>query len=110
MLVALAQFVSLALFPWSLSIGAMIGVVLLAVLSAFLGWALWRRKEWARILTIFCQGFNVVIRLITLLPNVYRPERGLNAALLVTYVLSIVLSLWLLMSIDRPEVQLLFES
>lgn len=110
MLVALAQFFSLVLFPWTLSVGSVIAIALLAALSAFLGWALVQRKEWGRILTIFCQGFNVVIRLMTLLPNVYRPESGLNVALLVTYVVSIVLSLVLLTSIDRPEVQLVFES
>jgi hypothetical protein len=45
-----------------------------------------------------------------LFANVYRPEEGLNVALLVTYVVSIALSVVFLSYIDRPEVQLAFES
>ena len=90
-LVAVSQFVPLVLFPWSLSIGSAVFVVILAALCVFLGWALLQRKPWGRTLTIFVQGFNTIIRIITLFANVYRPEEGLNVALLVTYVVSIVL-------------------
>ena len=58
----------------------------------------------------FVQGLNIVVRIITLFGNVYRPEAGLNAALLVTYLLAIVLSALVLGYIDRPEVQLAFEA
>jgi len=61
-------------------------------------------------LTIFTQGFNIIVRIITFFSNVYTAENGLNWVLLITYVLSIGLS-WIILSyIDKPEIQLVFES
>lgn len=109
-LVAFGQFVPLVLFPWPLTLASLIFVVLLVLLCVFLGWALSRRRAWARTLTIFVQGFNIIIRLLTVFANVYRPDVGLNAALLITYAASIGLSLVILNYIDRSEVQLIFGS
>ena len=108
--IAFAQFVPLVLFPWDFSLRSAIFILILVSLCAFLGWALIQRKPWGRTLTIFVQGFNIVIRIITLFGNVYRPETGLNVGLLVTYLLAIVLSVAALGYIDRPEVQLAFEA
>jgi hypothetical protein len=109
-IVAVAQVIPLALFPWTVSVGsAVVGLILIA-LCAFLGWALIQKKPWGRTLTIFVQGLNIIVRIITLFSNVYQPDQGLNVALLVTYVLSIVASAVLLGYVDRPEVQLMFES
>ena len=85
-------------------------IAILVLLSVFLGWALLHRKPWGRLLTIFVQGMNIIIRIITLFANVYSPESGLNVGLLVTYVLSIAISGFLLSYIDKPEMQLIFES
>lgn len=85
-------------------------IAILVLLSLFLGWALLQRKPWGRLLTIFVQGMNMVVRIITLFGNVYAPETGLNVALLVTYLLSIAISGFLLSYIDRTEMQLVFES
>jgi hypothetical protein len=109
-LVVFGQFVPLVLFPWPLTLTSLIFVVLLVLLCVFLGWALSRRRAWGRTLTIFVQGFNIIIRLLTLFANVYKPAVGLNLALLIAYVASIGLSLAILNYIDRPEVQLIFAS
>lgn len=109
-IVALAQVVPLLLFPWDLSGRSVAFIIVLVLLSAFLGWALLQRKAWGRLLTIFVQGMNIIVRIITLFGNVYSPEAGLKAGLLVTYVLSVVISGFLLSYIDRPEMQLVFES
>ena len=108
--IAFAQFVPLVLFPWELSLRSVVFILILALLCAFLGWALIQRKPWGRTLTIFVQGLNIVVRIITLFDNVYSPEAGLKVGLLVTYLLSIVLSAVALGYIDRPEVQLAFEA
>jgi hypothetical protein len=108
--VAIAQFVPLVLFPWNLSVGSAVAIAILLALSGFLGWALMRRKAWGRTLTIFVQGFNAIVRIITLFANVYQPESGLNVALLATYVASVALSIVLLSYIDRSDVQLAFEA
>jgi len=104
------QFLPLVLFPWRLSVGSLVFILVLALFSAFLGWALLKRKAWGRTLTIFVQGFNIIVRVITLFGNVYDPDTGLNAPLLVAYLASVALSGVLLGYIDRPEVQLVFES
>ena len=109
-IVALAQVVPLLLFPWDLSIGSFVFIAILILLAAFLGWALIQRKSWGRLLTIFVQGFNIIVRIITLFGNVYSAETGLRVGLLVTYLLSAVVSGFLLSYIDKPEVQLVFES
>ena len=75
-----------------------------------LGWALLQRKWWGRTLTIFVQGLNVIIRVITLFNNVYSEETGANVPLLITYILSVVGSVIILSYVDRPQVQLVFES
>jgi hypothetical protein len=108
--IAVVQVIPFLLFPWDLSLSSLIFVIILVALSAFLGWALRSHKPWGRMLTIFTQGFNIIVRIITFFSNVYTTEGGLNWALLVTYVLSIVLS-WIILSyIDKPEIQLVFES
>jgi len=108
--IAFAQFVPLVLFPWDLSVRSLVFILILLLLCAFLGWALLQRKPWGRTLTVFVQGFNIVIRIITLFGNVYKPESGFNFALFLTYMIAIVLSGIVLGYIDRPEVQLAFES
>jgi cytochrome bd-type quinol oxidase subunit 2 len=108
--VAIAQFVPLVVLPWPLTMGSLVLVASVALLCVFLGWGLFRHKAWARTLTIFVQGFNIIVRIITLFPNVYTPETGLDAALLISYAIAIPLSWVVLRSIDKPEVQLVFES
>jgi hypothetical protein len=109
-LVAIGQFLPLVLFPWTLSAGSLVIIVVLALLCAFLGWALIQRKAWGRTLTIFVQGLNIIVRIITLFGNVYKAETGMDLMLLITYVVSAVLSGIILSYIDRPEVHLVFES
>jgi len=108
--IAVAQVVPFLLFPWTFSLQSLAFALVLMVMAAFLGWALWTHKPWGRKLTIFTQGFNIIVRLITFFPNVYQPGRGLNWALLITYLLSAVLSWVILSYIDKPEIQLIFES
>jgi hypothetical protein len=109
-LVAVAQFVPLVLFPWPLRASSAVFIAVLVLLSALLGWALYQRKHWGITLTIFVQGINVIVRIITFFGNVYSESGGLDVALLLTYVASVALSVALLSSIDRPEIRLQFES
>jgi hypothetical protein len=108
--VAIAQFVPLVLFPWGLTVGSVVAIVILLALSGFLGWVLLRRKAWGVTLTIFVQGLNVIVRLITLFANVFDEASGVDVGFLITYVASAALSLYLLSTIDKPEVRLLFGS
>jgi Na+/alanine symporter len=109
-LVAVAQFLPLVLFPWPIRASSAVFIAVLALLSSLLGWALYRRKHWGITLTIFVQGMNVIVRIITLLPNVYTAEAGLDLAFLLTDIVSVTLSIVMLSSIDRPEIRLEFGS
>jgi hypothetical protein len=109
-LIAIAQLLPFALFPWTLSVQSLAFLGVLVLLSAFLGWALIKRKAWGRKMIIFTQGFNIIVRIITFFGNVYDLDSGINLGLLITYVLSVALSWFILLYIDRPEMQLVFES
>jgi len=109
-LVAVAQFVPLVLFPWPLRASSAAFIAVIALLSGLLGWALYRRKHWGITLTIFVQGMNVIVRILTFFGNVYGTDEGVDVAFLLTYIASVALSVVLLSSIDRPEVRLQFES
>lgn len=109
-LVAVAQVVPLVLFPWPPSMSSVVFIAILALLAALLGWMLHRRKPWGVTLTIFVQGMNVIVRIITFFANVYTENGGLDVAFLLAYIVSIALSIVLLSSIDRPEIRLEFGS
>jgi uncharacterized membrane protein len=108
--VAWMQFVPLVLFPWPLRASSVVFAAILVLLSALLGWALSRRKPWSITLTIFVQGMNVIVRIITFFANVYTENEGLDIAFSLTYIASVALSVVLLSSIDRPGVRLEFEA
>ena len=84
--------------------------LLAAALFVLLGVALLRRRAWARLATIFVQGFNILVRLLILMPNVAtRSSAGkvtLDAPLLITFVISMLLSAVVLYYVDLPEVQM----
>jgi FtsH-binding integral membrane protein len=107
-LVAVAQFVPLVLFPWPLRVSSAVFIAILVLLAALLGWMLYRRKPWGITLTIFVQGMNTIVRIITLFPNVYTVDGGLDLAFLLTAIVSVGLSVIVLSSIDRPEIRLEF--
>jgi hypothetical protein len=82
---------------------------LVALLFAALGLNLLRRRAWARLATIFVQGFSIIVRLLVLVGHVRMgpdPSTPLNAWLLGTSVISMALSGIILYAIDTPEIQM----
>ena len=79
-------------------------------LFGLIGWGLLRCRRWALTATIFIQGFNVIGRLLALLPGAVTvldtadKATVVNMPLIITSVLSITLSVLILFSVDRPEV------
>ena len=108
--IAIAQFVPFVLFPWTLSVQSLVFAGVFVLLCALLGWALVTRKPWGHKMTIFTQGFNIIVRIITFWGSVYTQESGVNLGVLITYVGSVILSWLILFYIDKPEMQLVFES
>jgi hypothetical protein len=110
--VAALQWVPILCLPPAMltSISPMLWIAL-AVLFVGLGILLLRRHAWARLATIFVQGFNIIVRLLVLLPNVASKAASgqvqVDYAMLGTFLLSMLLSAAVLYYVDLPDVQML---
>jgi hypothetical protein len=104
--IAILQFIPTLLFPPQVLGSA--GIVLLilpVVLFALLGWALVRRRPWALTTSIFVQGFNIIIRIMMLLPRIV-VKGQLDVPWIVASVLAVILSGAFLLLLEKPEVQI----
>jgi len=84
-----------------------LGVILFAVaFFALLGLMEWRGVAWALALSIFIQGINVIVRLMLFLSHAV-PAAGAPPDLIfiITSLISIALSLWLMLRLDRVDVR-----
>jgi hypothetical protein len=107
--VAIFQFIPLLLYPPQvlLSINP-IFLVIVALLLVLVGWQLVQGgASWAPILSTFLQGFNIITRLILLFPHALVDEGagGVNYLFLTTGVLAILLSIYFLYLLGRPEIE-----
>jgi hypothetical protein len=114
-LIAILQIIAVAILPPRMMPFLTRPLVAVPVVAVFagLGWALLTFRPVGRTLTIFVQGFNILVRtLITLAKTVPSKTAGTPAdrQLLVTSLVAIVLSVLILLYVDQPEMQLLFES
>jgi len=110
--IALFQFVELLVLPPSFyaAISLPIALVLFAVF-ALLGVNLLRLKEWARVATVFLQGFSLIVRLLTVVSGAIPADGGpLDVVFVVTALSSMALSGLILYTIDLPDVQLLMQT
>jgi len=109
--VAILQFVAPLIFPPAYYGGIALPLwIVVAVVFAILGINLIRLKEWARVATIFVQGFSIIVRLLTMLSNTI-PASGAPAdmMLVTTSLISMFLSAVILYRVDLPDVQLLMQ-
>ena len=111
--IALGQIIAVLIMPPSVitSISPVIwGVVV--VIFALLGWSLLRKRAWARIASVFIQGFSIIVHLLIIVPNAKLgslPSSPWNYQLIITSVVSMILSAVVLYYIDQPEVQTLLQ-
>ena len=113
LVVTILQFVAIFVLPLS-TLGS-ISPVILAVavaLFAFLGISLYHRRSWSRVATVFVQGLNITVRILTTISHVvsFDGDQALfNWPLLITAVVSVALSAGIMYYIDQPEVELLMQ-
>jgi hypothetical protein len=93
------------LFPPSLIMGAWIAIALDIILFAALGYALMRGSLTALTLSIFIQGLNVIVRLMMFFPNAATPDGTWLAANIITSLLSIGISTYLVLRLDRVDIR-----
>lgn len=109
-LIATLQFIAPLMLPPDLLKSmspAIWGVV--AFLFAALGFNLLRRRGWARLATIFVQGFSIIVRLLVLVGHARAgtdPSAPLDVWLLSSSAVSMLLSGLVLYAIDEPEIQM----
>jgi hypothetical protein len=102
------QILPLLLFPPATLRSGLIVVVFLALIIVLLDYGLLKGRAWALSLSMFLQGFNVIIRIMMLFPHAIRPENlggGLDLSYISINILAIVVSLWFLLRLDRPDVR-----
>lgn len=112
--IALLQIIPVLLLPPKIlfSINRLLFVIPV-VIFALLAWALLTLRPVGRLMTIFVQGFHIIVRLLITLSRVIpskAPGTPADIPLLVTSLLAIALSALILFYVDQPEMQLLFEA
>jgi hypothetical protein len=93
------------LYPPDIIGGAWIAIVLDIILFAALGFALTRGRLTALTLSIFLQGLNVIVRLMMFFPNAATPDGTWLTANIVTSLLSIGISTYLVLRLDRVDIR-----
>ncbi|HLF28127.1 MAG TPA: hypothetical protein VJG32_17490 [Anaerolineae bacterium] len=102
------QFVPLLIYPPAL-LGAglpIVGIVIVALVG--LGFMVWRAQAWALNLSLFLQGFNVIIRVMMLFPHALNPPAdggGVDVLFVVASLLAIGLSWLFLYQFDRADLR-----
>lgn len=105
--VYILQIVPLLIYPPETLKSGVIIVGIMVVIFALLGYGLWRGRNWALSLSLTMQGFNVVARLLMLFPNSLTGGSGgnFNSLYIVLSIVSIALSMFFLLRLDRPDVR-----
>jgi hypothetical protein len=93
------------LFPLKIIGGAWIAILLDVILFAALGFALTRGRLTALTLSIFIQGLNVIVRLMMFFPNAATPDGTWLAMNIITSLLSIGLSMFLVLRLDQVDIR-----
>jgi len=109
-LIAALQFIPPLILPPDLLKGMSPALwAMVAALFVALGINLLRRQTWARLASIFVQGFSIIVRLLVLVGHARLgadPSAPLDIWLLSTAAVSMLLSGLILYVIDEPEVQM----
>jgi hypothetical protein len=101
----LLQGLPILLYPVPMLQSAPIAFALIFLAFAGLGFLALRGRAWAFTLSIFCQGMNVIVRLMMVWPNAMTDEGALNPAFVLAMLAGIIVSTWLLFRMDRPDVR-----
>jgi len=93
------------LFPLDWIQGIWIGVGLALLLFVALGFALTRGRSTALTLSIFLQGLNVIVRLMMFFPHAVSASGLADFPFIITSLLSMGLSIYLVLRLDKGDVR-----
>jgi hypothetical protein len=84
-------------------------VILVAMIGfALLGWMEWQGRKWGLTLSIFLQGFNVIVRVMMFVSHAVKAPNvggGADVPFIIASIIGILISLWVLLRLDRIDVQ-----
>jgi len=104
-LIYFLQFIPLILYPPSTFQGGWYLILFVVAGMLALGYFLLRGRSWALKMSIFLQGFNIIIRLMMGFSHAINAETGLvDGAFILVTVLGIIISGWVLIRLDQPDV------
>jgi len=105
----LFQIIPLLIYPPETLKSGLVLVGIMVIIFVLLGYGLWHGRTWALSLSLTLQGFNVIVRLMMLFPNaLMRLSDGsfiFDLSYIAFGVVSIALSLFFLLRLDRPDVR-----
>jgi hypothetical protein len=103
------QIIPLLIYPPETLKSGWVAVAIMVFIFLGLGYGLWRGRNWALSLSLTMQGFNVIIRLLMFYPNAMAVlsdgSKVFDISYIVLSVVSIALSLFFLLRLDRPDVR-----
>lgn len=95
------------MFPPETLLGGVVIVPVAIIAFGLLGWMVWQGRKWALNLSIFLQGFNVIIHLMMFVSHAVRSQAnggGADIPFIITSILAITISLWTLLRMDKVDV------
>jgi hypothetical protein len=102
------QFLPLLIYPPETLMAALPIIAIVVAIYVLLTYALIRGRTWALSLSIFLQGFNVIVRLMMLFPHATRPANaggGFDLPYIFFNLLAIAISVWVLLRLDKPDIR-----
>ena len=110
--IAIGQFIPMLLYPPASLLSASPIILGFAILIFILvGYNLLQYRQWAKTITVFMQGLNIIIRIMLLLAHGANPIKtggGLNWDVIVFNLVAIAISVVILYRIDVPQVELVY--
>ena len=112
MAIAVGQFIPVLLYPPASLMSAspvILGIAI--IIFAFVGYNLVQRRQWAKTITVFMQGFNIIIRMMMLLAHGANPIKsggGLNWDVIAFNLVAMIISVVILYRFDVPQVELAY--
>ncbi len=95
------------MFPPQTLIEGIVVVPVVVIAFGLLGWMVWQGRKWALTLSIFLQGFNVIVHLMMFVSHAVRSAAdggGADVPYIISSILAIGISLWILLRLDKVDV------
>jgi hypothetical protein len=96
---------SIFFFPPAMLLPGLSVIAVVVIILIGLGVWLWRGHSQALTLTIFLQGFNVIIRLMMLFPHTKTNQGEFDLVFIFTSLVSMAVSTYLLLRLDRADIR-----